>query len=661
MFRWSFAFMLLVCTLPLLGQVKKGFKYLEKKDYAKARIAFEADLANPDKKIPAGFGLMKVCAASKDFDELLRGIQQGQETHDAFMELSKEDQKKMNDKFKVSKSGIETLSSTLTTASIAMIEKNKVGKSEYDALVEVMGGTIPTKFKPRMGRLETRYYAPAPSAEAVKSTFDATKYKPTSITIVDRMMPEGSKAVFVKGVNTEGVETFPILSADGKTMYILGKGRTDSYSKEDIFVATRREDGSWGPSKLDYDLSGDDNECVIGASADGNQLVLFIEGKTYTSQRNAEGGWQAPEPLTFKKAFTWVGSLSVSSNGEAVIFDASEDAQTNLKELYVAIKQTDGSWGEPIKLNDVVNNGQTNRSPFLHYDTKTLYFSSARAGGQGALDVFKTTRLDNSWKQWSLPVNLGADVNSAGDDMGFFIPPSGDVAYYSTQIPGFNDPDIVQIPLGNEARPEAQVVITGKLTDGTGAGVSGDIIVEDATTNAYMQKVRSLPDGNFTFTVAKTAKINFYASGVNVISPTKSYVDASTYRSDVTVEKISIVTTEELTSKGMALALRNILFDFGQAKITATSATELDRLYQSLKDRGWDIEIGGHTDDVGSLEDNRALSAQRAEAVRTYLVSLGYPEGKITARGYGSTSPVAANDTEANRALNRRVELKIVQ
>ena len=114
---------------------------------------------------------------------------------------------------------------------------------------------------------------------------------------------------------------------------------------------------------------------------------------------------------------------------------------------------------------------------------------------------------------------------------------------------------------------------------------------------------------------------------------------------------------------GEISVLRHVFFDTGKATLTPESSDELDKfllmMEQNTKVR---VEIGGHTDDVGSHDINIQLSQRRAIAVKNYLTSKGIESKRITAVGYGETKPIVSNDDEeGGRAINRRVEFKILQ
>jgi outer membrane protein OmpA-like peptidoglycan-associated protein len=111
---------------------------------------------------------------------------------------------------------------------------------------------------------------------------------------------------------------------------------------------------------------------------------------------------------------------------------------------------------------------------------------------------------------------------------------------------------------------------------------------------------------------------------------------------------------------GSKIALRNIFFDHGKATLRPESNAELDRLVKLMKDvPNLKIEISGHTDNTGSATVNETLSQQRAEAVVAFLTSKGITASRMTAKGYGSSKPVAPNTTDDGRQQNRRTEFEI--
>lgn len=118
---------------------------------------------------------------------------------------------------------------------------------------------------------------------------------------------------------------------------------------------------------------------------------------------------------------------------------------------------------------------------------------------------------------------------------------------------------------------------------------------------------------------------------------------------------------EVIYTPAKVFKLENVYFDFGKATLRPESYTTLNELADMLKAKpNITIEIGGHTDNVGDDQSNLVLSQNRAEAVRTYLISKGIAANRIIAKGYGEEKPIATNDTEEGRQQNRRTEVKIL-
>ena len=141
---------------------------------------------------------------------------------------------------------------------------------------------------------------------------------------------------------------------------------------------------------------------------------------------------------------------TISSNGEALIFASVRENSNNLfqnntnnyhgdnqypSDIYISLRDQDDNWGEPINIGDSINTRFTERSPFLHPDMKTLYFSSDGHGGPKQLDVFMSTRLyDTCWTCWSKPVNLGKEINTIESDWGYKISTDGKTLFLQKKI-----------------------------------------------------------------------------------------------------------------------------------------------------------------------------------------------------------------------------------
>jgi OmpA-OmpF porin, OOP family len=277
--------------------------------------------------------------------------------------------------------------------------------------------------------------------------------------------------------------------------------------------------------------------------------------------------------------------------------------------------------------------------------------------------VFKSVRLsDTSWTEWSEPVNLGKDINTAGYDVAYKITTDGKYAFFSSDRDGGKgNYDIYSIKLPPEAQPEKNVVtIKGKVSDENGKPLNAALKWYELNTNRNIGSLTSNPEtGDYIITLPNGTGYSYFAEkeGYYSVSNMVDLTAESSFK-EMTVDIImSSVKTLEQTS----IKLNNIYFDFDKFELQPESFTELDRVYKFLSENpDVKIEISAHTDSKGGDDYNLQLSQKRAESVVSYLISKGIDGARLTAKGYGEANPVGDNETEEGRAQNRRVEMRIV-
>ena len=218
--------------------------------------------------------------------------------------------------------------------------------------------------------------------------------------------------------SVEGQEFVPVISADGKTLLFCGKHRNDSVGGEDIYISRHTAEG-WSPAEPLRELcTKEGNEAPLSLSADGMKMILFKNGKLYMSVKGVEG-WKEPELLSDAINISpWQADAMITSDGKALLFAAKKQTSHEWGlsvNIFVSLLNEKGEWSEPIDLGPKINTPLMDRSPVLHPDMKTLYFSSEGHHSSGDLDVFVSTRLrEDSWTEWSEPVNLGKSINTEG-------------------------------------------------------------------------------------------------------------------------------------------------------------------------------------------------------------------------------------------------------
>ncbi|MES2140321.1 MAG: OmpA family protein [Bacteroidota bacterium] len=217
---------------------------------------------------------------------------------------------------------------------------------------------------------------------------------------------------------------------------------------------------------------------------------------------------------------------------------------------------------------------------------------------------------------------------------------------------------LVDPPLKALKLKSKNAFIIGRVVDENGHPIKAQIEVIDNTTNQPVEKAQSDSEGRFkiTSTIKKNYDITFIKSGYLFQSVSVVIPDSGGYEKnlgDVTLQKVEV---------GKKIVLNNIFFDSNESTLRKESFSELERAVKLMNDMvSLQIEISGHTDNIGSSKSNRQLSELRAKAVKDYLVSKGCDEGRLKYKGYGSVQPISTNNTEIGRQMNRRTEFKVLK
>ena len=280
-----------------------------------------------------------------------------------------------------------------------------------------------------------------------------------SFTTPDSIKPQ----ILPPTVNTyDGEEYGPTVTIDDQTIYFVGLNRADGSSTEDIYVSHRDTAGKWLPARRIPELSHPyRNEAPTSVSPDGHTLLVFVEGRMCFSTKTNRG-WSEPQamPALFRIG-NWQADAMFAPDGSAILFAANYPTKPGEQpslNIFVSTRDKEGRWSKPFSIGETINTEGMERSPFLHPDMKTLYFSSDRPGTLGELDVWITRRLsDTCWTCWSEPENLGPQINTTGRDCWYKISTDGTRAYYARKI-GRNH-NIYWILLPEDKRPDTKSML----------------------------------------------------------------------------------------------------------------------------------------------------------------------------------------------------------
>lgn len=467
-------------------------------------------------------------------------------------------------------------------------------------------------------------------------------------------------------INTNKDEYVPIISADDRELFFCGRYREDNLGGEDIFVSSRKTNGPWGKAKILNEINDSyNNEAVTSISPDGNILFVFCSGNLYTSEKTAEG-WSELEKLPSSiNISSWQSDAILTSDGQHILFTAQKKTDHEVgssRNIFVSHRTSYGGWSTPESLGPTINTAGTDRSPFIHPDMHTLYFVSDRHSSLGNQDVFVSHRLsDSSWTEWSEPVNLGKEINTPNREWAYQISTDGKTAYFAKEVNG--NQDIYSLNLPPRMRPNYVATIEGKLIGKDNKPIVANIRWEDLETQQFIGQIKSNPaDGSYFIVLPLGKNYGYYVDNEEYF-PLSNNLDLRKEEKAITIEgDIKTITIKEMIEEGIAVPMNNLFFDTGKWNLKAESRNELKRVASIINKQNVKVEISGHTDDVGTDENNQELSEKRAQSVRQYLIDhCGCQADKLIAVGYGKTRPVVPNDSEKNRKLNRRVEMRFVE
>jgi outer membrane protein OmpA-like peptidoglycan-associated protein len=343
------------------------------------------------------------------------------------------------------------------------------------------------------------------------------------------------------------------------------------------------------------------------------------------------------------------------------LFFASARADSRLIDIYVSERQPDGTWGTAKNIGEPINTEGNDKSPFIHSDSHTLYFSSDGHLGFGKMDVFYSRMQDDG--TWGEPQNIGTPINSEEDEHGFVVSTDGKLVYFGSdklKSQGKGGFDIFSFYLYKEARPEKVVFLKGTLKDENNEVIKDATIeIKNPKTNEVTEFKVDSTDGSYAavVTLKKNDKVI-----MNVKSEKKDIFYSKLFTEKDTADTfVNLDMNVQTLEKGKTIQINDIHYATNSAEIVEESKLILDELVALMKKHpSMKIAIYGHTDNQGDMELNMALSTDRAFSVMEYLQQQGIEKNRLTFKGFGPTKPIATNDTEEGRALNRRTEFEII-
>lgn len=506
--------------------------------------------------------------------------------------------------------------------------------------------------------------------EYLKIINDIPKIEIADINFKGKMKNIGSN------INTKHTEIAPIISPDGQTLYFARGWSSNNYGKNkdeaDIWYSQKQKDGSWSPAKnIGKPLNNKGVNVVINVTPDGNTLFLeglynsdgsFKSDQGISVSHRTEQGWSVPQQVKIDNFYNKnrYETYNFTTDQQVLILSVERDDTYGDLDLYVSFRRPDGSYTEPKNIGPQLNTYADEGTPFIATDGVTMYFSTSGLAGYGSNDIYVTKRLDDTWLNWSKPLNLGNAINSINWDTYLSLSAKGDTAFLVSTSNSYGNEDIFTIEMPPTAQPDPVVIIKGFVFDKeTNNPIGAKITYTDIKTKKEIGIAQSNPkDGSYQIVLQYGKNFSFYAEAKNYIS-IRENIDLTKFDKFKEIKRNLYLSPAKI---GEIIVLNNVFFEKATEKLLPESEEELNSIVKILKDNNkMEIELRGHTDNRGNAKQLLDLSKKRVDIVKKYLVTKGIDSTRIKTKAFGGTMPINLNNSEEEHAKNRRVEFKILK
>jgi len=466
-------------------------------------------------------------------------------------------------------------------------------------------------------------------------------------------------------INSPVEEYLPLMPADGSFMIFTRRTR----GREDFYISYRLDTG-WTLAEPMRGLNSPGNEGAATLSADGKILVFtrcqardsYGQCDLYLSKR-VDDQWIEPRNMGPRvNTFYNETQPAFSPDGRSLYFASNRPEGIGKMDIWRIDWMSDGHWSAATALDSTVNSGNNEKTPFIHYDNQTLYFTSDRSEGYGSSDLYLSRKKRG---EWQAAKNLRWPINTAAAEGTIYVALDGRTGYMGRRERPGMDYDIYTFELDTSVASQRTTYVKGQVIDAeTRAGVSAQVMVYDGGGNRQIANIQTDTAGTFLAPLPVDGSYQLFAEapGYTFQSERYTYEELAARHPDTLwLVELQAVGAEMSEEDRAPIVLRNLMFRTGTAEWLPQSETELRRLLTLLREQAeLKIEIRGHTDDVGSAQANQILSMQRAKAVYDYLISKGIDGDRLRYTGYGESQPLVPNDSAAARQKNRRTEFVIV-
>jgi peptidoglycan-associated lipoprotein len=475
--------------------------------------------------------------------------------------------------------------------------------------------------------------------------------------------PSGYQVEDMKFINSKDNDYGPAYSrSDYQELFFTSSREESSGNIEhggtgqqfsDIFFSTMDKKGKWStPVPVAPAINTEAEEGAPSFSADENTLYFTrcnvskrkaLGCEIFSAKREGEK-WNEIQSLGIAADSVVVAHPSVSKDGLTLYFVSDMkgsipdgDGKPSKDIWMVTRGSASTKWENPINLGAPVNSPGDEVFPYIHTDG-TLYFSSNGHIGMGGLDIFRAVKTEN--KQWQVE-NMKYPINSAADDFGIIFEDERESGYFSSNRKGNTGDDIYSFVL-----PPLKFSIAGIVKNDKTDEVIPDATIKSIGSDGITLEAKTGRDGLFKFTLKPGTDYVFIAEKQGFL---KGKVRETTKGMSQSTE---LKTEIYLASIAVPIEVENIFFDLDKADLRPESMVSLDKLVETLNDNpNIVIELGSHTDSRASEAYNFDLSKRRAQSVVNYLIEKGISRNRLVAKGYGESQPKTV-DKQDNSAYS---------
>jgi outer membrane protein OmpA-like peptidoglycan-associated protein len=434
----------------------------------------------------------------------------------------------------------------------------------------------------------------------------------------------------------------PVVSMDDSTMIYMA----DQPVNRTILIIHRTNDGWTDPRSLNEE---------IGSGGDCYPTCLSFDGKElFLVKRNYDG---SDIYVCFRKGDRWTRMVRlndhintdyfethafITNNGKSLFFTSDRPGGQGAMDIWVSETTTQGDWGPSRNLGPIINSHYNEETPFLTENSKKLYFSSQGHATMGGFDIYiaeKLTSLEPG------PGGILSDDVSSGEmpSAGWSFPQNAGYPISTA------DDDLFYVPRKNGLRGYYAIIVDS-ISSKRNIYTMMPRVVEEVQIAAIQQGMETM-----------TEPVELITTLQESVKDTTSMVKETVTDTISTVIDIVPVATDP----DIYFVLNSIMFEFDNHAMNEAAEEEADRILAAMQSNPEiKLELTGHADEVGADEYNLRLSERRAQSVADYLISQGITRERIRVRGSGETEPIAINkyedgtDSPEGRRLNRHVSLK---